>query len=558
MASGTGHGRLGPEAVWPRGMGLGGAAVSLPRDLRRASRSLSLLRDDRLGARASRGDRAAFAELYRRHHQRLFRYCLAILHDAEDAADALQTTMAKALSALEGGETVRGVRPWLFRIGHNTAIDMVRGRRPQVDLDGLAETQSSRLTAPSAASEAEDRAELVQAVADIRDLPDRQAGALIMRELSGLSYPQIAAAFDTSTGNARQLVHGARSALHATRRGRDMDCEVVRLALSQGDGRAHRDPRVRAHLADCEDCRAFQRSIRTRRSALAGVVPPLVPWAAGDILGRLLERGSGSGAGLAGAGGAGVGGLAKLAGASAAAKLAAGAATVGTAVVAGGFVAAGSGLLGGADPGERAETRGFLTVDAPELRRPPTPAPALARPDRRRTPTARRAPAANGPATARRPRPAALVRRRTISRVDPRPPEGGRRVGASRDEPKVKIRGVRLPDAAAIAAIDVEVPRLSGKLRVRADGRHLSVYAGIRDDAGLAVRAVIPDIDPPDVPRIEIPDVRRRNRLVRRPIDGRGLRAVGERVADSGERRLGSRALRGRGGGRLRGGAGGS
>jgi RNA polymerase sigma factor (sigma-70 family) len=160
-----------------------GGAV-LPRDPRRASRSLSLLRDDRLGARASRGDRAAFAELYRRHHQRLFRYCLAILHDAEDAADALQTTMTKALSALEGDETVRGVRPWLFRLAHNASIDTVRGRRPQVDLGDLTASESSSLTVPSAASEAEGRAEFVQAVADIRDLPARRAGALIMRELS--------------------------------------------------------------------------------------------------------------------------------------------------------------------------------------------------------------------------------------------------------------------------------------------------------------------------------------------------------------------------------------
>ena len=440
MTSGTGQGSLGPEAVWPRRVGMGGAAVPLPRDPRRASRSLALLRDDRVATRASKGDRAAFAELYRRHHQRLFRYCLAILHDAEDAADALQTTMAKALSALEGGEAVRGVRPWLFRIAHNTSVDTVRGRRPRVPLDDLPETESSTQTAPSAASEAEDRAELVQAVADIRDLPHRQAGALVMRELSGLSYPDIAAAFDTSTGNARQLVHGARSALHATRRGRDLDCEVVRLALGEAEGKTPRDRRVRAHLANCEDCRAFQKSIRTRSSALAAVVPPLAPWVAGDILGRLLERGSRSGAGLTAGGGTVVGGLVKIVGAPAAAKLAAGVATVGTAVLAGGFMGANGGVLGDGEPSGRANPP-FLT---PYAREPmPKPAPARERAESRRTPASKPSPDAAPPTVD----PAALVQRGPVSRVEPVVPDGGAESGVAAvpDGPRLEID--TLPDA---------------------------------------------------------------------------------------------------------------
>ncbi|HZC13050.1 MAG TPA: RNA polymerase sigma factor, partial [Thermoleophilaceae bacterium] len=381
--------------------------------------------------------------MYRRHHQRLFRYCLIILRDAEDAADALQTTMAKALSALEGGETVRGVRPWLFRIAYNTSIDTVRGRRPQVDLADLAETESSDLTAPSAASEAEDRAELVQAVADIQDLPDRQAGALVMRELAGLSYPDIAGAFDTSTGNARQLVHGARSALHAARRGRDMGCEVVRLALGEAEGRTPRDRRVRAHLASCADCRAFQRSIRTRHSALGVVVPPLAPWAATDILARLHAD-----AGLAAGGGATAGALGKTVGASGATKLATGAAAVGTAVVVGGFVA-GTGVLGGGGPGG-SEPPGFLMPDAPELRPLPMPFPERAE---RRTPAREPAPAP----TAARPMPpavkrAAPVQRGPVSRVEPTVSDGGVESGGpARDDARPELGTVRRFGLPAVA-----------------------------------------------------------------------------------------------------------
>ena len=465
MTSAPGEERLGSEAVWPLPVGTRAGGISVPRDPPRASRSLARLRDDRLAARASKGDRTAFAELYRRHHQRLFRYCLAILHDAEDAADALQTTMAKALSALEGGETVRGVRPWLFRIAHNTSIDTVRGRRPQVDLDDLTETESSSLTAPSAASEAENRAELVQAVADIRDLPDRQAGALIMRELSGLSYPEIAAAFATSTGNARQLVHGARSALYATRRGRDVDCEVVRLALSEAEGKTPRDRRVRAHLASCEDCRAFQGSIRTRRSALAAVAPPLVSWAGADILGRVLAEGPGSGAGLAAGGGIAAGALGKIVGTSGATKLATGAAAVGTAVVAGAFVAAGTGVLGGGGPGNP-EAPGFLMPDAPELRPLPMPGPERAE---RRTPAREPAPAATAaPATTPAVDEAAVVQRGPVSRVEPAVADGGLGSGrAARDHAELELVTVRRPGLPALAgSVEKVIDDLLGRLNL--------------------------------------------------------------------------------------------
>src|SRR3954468_23877923 len=80
---------------------------------------LRLLGDDRLARRAAAGDRQAFAVLYRRHHQPLFRYCHAILGNAEDAADALQNTMAAALHALPGEQREIRLKPWLYRIAHN-------------------------------------------------------------------------------------------------------------------------------------------------------------------------------------------------------------------------------------------------------------------------------------------------------------------------------------------------------------------------------------------------------------------------------------------------------
>jgi RNA polymerase sigma factor (sigma-70 family) len=346
VLAGTLPARNGSAAPWLNGRD---SADEPSNGHSRAFRPLGLLSDDRLAAQSTRGDSRAFAELYRRHHQRLYRYCLTLLRDPEDAADMLQTTMAKALSALERGERVKGVRPWLFRIAHNAAIDLVRSRRPQAALEALEEIESSALTAPSAASQAQSRAEVAETVADIRGLPRRQQSALVMRELAALSYAEIAGALDTSPLAARQLVHQARSALHDTRSGREMDCEVVRQTLGERDGKRPRDRRVRAHLAFRHGCASSGDSIQERSAALTAFAPPLAPVAASEILGRLLGGGSTSSAGLGGGGGLAAG-VAKLVGAPGVAKLAGAAAVAATAAAAGGAVGVGENAVGSAAP----------------------------------------------------------------------------------------------------------------------------------------------------------------------------------------------------------------
>src|SRR6478735_6067592 len=90
-----------------------------------------------LRSQAARGDDTALAAMYARHHQALYRYCRSILHDDEDARDALQSTMAKALAALQDEHRDFELRPWLFRIAHNEAISRLRQRREAVDLDAV-------------------------------------------------------------------------------------------------------------------------------------------------------------------------------------------------------------------------------------------------------------------------------------------------------------------------------------------------------------------------------------------------------------------------------------
>ena len=114
--------------------------------------ALRVLGDRRLARLASKGDARAFAAIYERHHQDLFRYCRAITGNSEDAGDALQSTMAAALRALPGEDREIALRPWLFRIAHNESISLVRRRRPSGSLGHPRESprRGKRIPAPTA------------------------------------------------------------------------------------------------------------------------------------------------------------------------------------------------------------------------------------------------------------------------------------------------------------------------------------------------------------------------------------------------------------------------
>ncbi len=257
--------------------------------------------------RIADGDRGEFERLFRNHHQELYRYCLAIVGSREDAEDALQATMAAALKSLPGEERDIDLRPWLFRVAHNEAISALRKRRPGAELD-----EQTAATSHSAEEESAQRERLRQLVEDLQQLPDRQRSALVMRELSGLSYGDIGGALSSGEGAARQTVHEARMALSELAEGREMECEGIRQLISEQDRRRLRARRVRAHLRGCDGCTAFAAGIDQRRADLQALCPPLPAVAATAVLGSILG-GGGATAGVAtgvGVGAVGGGGLA--------------------------------------------------------------------------------------------------------------------------------------------------------------------------------------------------------------------------------------------------------
>ena len=265
------------------------------------STAIPSLSDSRLTGRAVRGSSRAFEAIFERYHQDLYRYCAAIVGNSADAQDAVQNTMLKVLQSLPGEERRIELKPWLYRIAHNEAIEIVRRRVPAEEIDA-----DSLLGPASAAEEVLARERLRRLVADVAELPERQRGALVMREMAGLGFEEIGEALGTSAATARQTLYEARLGLRQMDEGREMDCAEAVRAISDGDRRLLRKRKLRAHLRACEGCRAFRAEIEGRSADLA-LVAPLPAVAAAGILHSVL---GGAGGGAAGAGAAGAAGAA--------------------------------------------------------------------------------------------------------------------------------------------------------------------------------------------------------------------------------------------------------
>src|SRR3954449_8254055 len=101
-------------------------AFALSPDAVRVPLPQRLLSDDRLLRLVATGNPQAFGSIYARYHAPLYAYCRSIVRDPDDARDALQNTMLKALAALGRGSADRelSLKPWLFRIAHNESITL--------------------------------------------------------------------------------------------------------------------------------------------------------------------------------------------------------------------------------------------------------------------------------------------------------------------------------------------------------------------------------------------------------------------------------------------------
>lgn len=153
--------------------------------LRGASPLLRLQPDERLIALTRRGQHAAFETLFSRYHSRLLSFCRHMLGSREDAEDVLQEVFAAAFNAVLADERPINVRPWLYRIARNRSLNHLR-RASAIGVDSMDVHFAEH--GLSTGDQVLRREGFRQLIGDVRQLPETQRTALLLREIEALSY----------------------------------------------------------------------------------------------------------------------------------------------------------------------------------------------------------------------------------------------------------------------------------------------------------------------------------------------------------------------------------
>lgn len=182
---------------------------------------LRLQSDEKLIALVRKGDNGAYEALVQRYQPRLLAFCRHMLGSQEDAEEVLQEVFTAAYSALVRDDGPINARPWVYRVARNRCLDRLRmpkaARQESMDIHNRDHKVGT--------AEVHRREAFRETVADVGDLPEAQRAALLLREIDGLSYNQIAEAMDMTVPGVKALLVRARVNL----------VEAEETRLSSGD-----------------------------------------------------------------------------------------------------------------------------------------------------------------------------------------------------------------------------------------------------------------------------------------------------------------------------------
>lgn len=191
------------------------AALSL--QIETTTQQSSDIEDDALVAQAQDGDLTAFNRLVGRYQKFAFNVAYRIMNDPDAAADAAQEGFIAAYQAIDsykGGS----FKSWLARIVTNKCYDALRyeKRRPRASLDALLldadeEDSPMRQESPERPDEATERSELADLLQNtIQELPEDQRTTLVLADIEGFSYEEIADITDVALGTVKSRLYRAR------------------------------------------------------------------------------------------------------------------------------------------------------------------------------------------------------------------------------------------------------------------------------------------------------------------------------------------------------------
>ncbi len=170
--------------------------------------------DEELVRRALQGNQGAFGELIERHQVRIYRLCLRILGNPDDAHDAAQDTFLTAVRKLEQFRGDAAFSTWLHRIGVNACYDSLRGKKRRPMLRGVDSDESpQRDIGPAALDHADEVAGSMDVAHALAAIPEDYRIVLVLADVQDQPYEEIAKILDVPVGTVKSRVHRGRIAL---------------------------------------------------------------------------------------------------------------------------------------------------------------------------------------------------------------------------------------------------------------------------------------------------------------------------------------------------------
>lgn len=163
---------------------------------------------------AQQGDQAAYGALVRQHQDRIYRHLLHLTGSRDEALELAQEVFIKAWEALPQWRPDAQFHTWLYRIASNLALDVMR-RRKVVQFVALEDDYDAPSQAPGPEAQLHAKQRIRALDAALARLNPEQRAIVLLREVEGLSYDEIAAALDIDEGTVKSRLARARAALAA-------------------------------------------------------------------------------------------------------------------------------------------------------------------------------------------------------------------------------------------------------------------------------------------------------------------------------------------------------
>ena len=166
--------------------------------------------------KAGRGDAYAFEQLMAAHENKMYAVALRMCGNREDAQDCMQEAMVRVYRALSGFKGQSSFSTWVYRITMNSCLDELRRRKNRMtsSLDAMLENgfapSDDGDTPEQSSLRSEQRRALERA---IRELPEDMRAAIVLRDVQGLSYEEIAQALEANVGTIKSRISRGREKL---------------------------------------------------------------------------------------------------------------------------------------------------------------------------------------------------------------------------------------------------------------------------------------------------------------------------------------------------------